>query len=178
MLEERYEKTEAGRAEIKTRALVQARVARNLLLVIDGSRTGGEWLGLVQGATPADLELLLQQGLIGGAVGSAAVASRSTHGPSTSAFAGPSTLAPGSRAMLTRPPGAPTSTLGYAELYAALSAFAKQQGLLKGYKLQLEVEQCQDLAQLQVLALDVVDRLRASKGDAVAHDLRATLGFH
>ena len=37
MLEERYEKTEAGRAEIKSRALVQARVARNLLLVIDAT---------------------------------------------------------------------------------------------------------------------------------------------
>lgn len=170
MLEERYEKTEAGRAEIKTRALIQARVARNLLLVIDGSKTGAEWLGLVQGAAPGDLELLLQQGLIGAAAASPRATARDTGGVSTAA--------PASRLSATRPPGAPTSVLGYAELYQALSVFAKQQGLLKGYKLQLEVEQCADLGQLQVLALDVVDRVRASKGDAVAHDLRATLGFH
>jgi hypothetical protein len=64
VLEERYEKTEAGRAEIKSRALVQARVARNLLLVIDASKTGGDWVGVVQGAAPTDLELLVQHQLV------------------------------------------------------------------------------------------------------------------
>ena len=64
MLEERYEKTEAGRAEIKSRALVQARVARNLLLVIDASKTGADWVAMVQGAAPADLELLIQHQLV------------------------------------------------------------------------------------------------------------------
>jgi hypothetical protein len=74
--------------------------------------------------------------------------------------------------------GAPVSSLDFQHLYTALTVFAKQQGLLKGYRLALEVEQCQDFEQLQTLALDVVDRVRATKGDAAAHELRETLGFN
>ncbi|UXH78143.1 hypothetical protein [Roseateles amylovorans] len=180
MLEERYEKSEAGRAEIKSRSLVQARVARNLLLVIDATRTGEEWLGMVQGATPADLELLLQHRLV---MPTPALASLSRPAPLSGPAStigsprGPATQT-GSRAAVSRLAGAPQSSLDFGQLYTALSTFAKQQGLLKGYRLALEVEQCQDLPQLQVLALDVVDRVRATKGDAAAHELRATLGFH
>lgn len=199
MLEERYEKTEAGRAEIKARALVQARVARNLLLVIDAGKTGGDWLGLVQGAAPADLELLLQHRLVQVAAGApharqpASIATP-IGGPATgsgtasatatgTASSGPSSRLSGASASRpagspSRLAGVPTSTLDFSQLYTALSAFAKGQGLLKGYKLTLEVEQCADLQQLQTLALDIVDRVRASKGDAAAHELRATLGFH
>ncbi len=213
MLEERYEKSEAGRAEIKTRALVQGRIARNLLLVIDPTKTGGQWLGMVQGATPADLELLLQHRLVAPAVaagraaaagvgagaGAGAAASSgaglASAGSTPSRSAAPSsahsqvpasTLAPGSVATAsrpmpvssTRPMGAPVSALDFQQLYTALTVFAKQQGLLKGYRLALEVEQCTDFEQLQTLALDVVDRIRATKGDAAAHELRETLGFH
>ncbi len=177
MLEERYEKSEAGRAEIKSRSLVQARVARNLLLVIDASKTGADWLGVVQGATPADLQLLVQHGLV---TPTAALASLSRPAPLTgpaSTIGAPRTQT-GSRSAASRLAGVPQSSLDFGQLYTALSTFAKQQGLLKGYRLALEVEQCQDLPQLQVLALDVVDRVRATKGDAAAHELRATLGFH
>lgn len=178
MLEERYEKTEAGRAEIKSRALVQARVARNLLLVIDAGKTGGEWVGLVQGAVPADLELLLQHELVkttAGAPLSRPMPGAAASVPMATPMGGPASKSASSPSRLA---GAPTSSLDYAQLYAALSAFAKQQGLLKGYKLALEVEQCADMGALQTLALDIVDRVRASKGDAAAHELRATLGFN
>jgi hypothetical protein len=184
VLEERYEKTEAGRAEIKSRALVQARVARNLLLVIDAGKSGGDWLGLVQGATPADLELLLQHRLVqvtAGAPLSRPMGAIATPIGAGSSAAGPSSRISGASASKPAPSrlaGTPTSTLDFSQLYTALSAFAKGQGLLKGYKLTLEVEQCADLQQLQTLALDIIDRVRASKGDAAAHELRATLGFH
>lgn len=170
MLEQRFDKTEAGRTEMKARTLVQARAARNLLMVIDASKTGGDWLGLVQGATPADLELLVTQQLVAVSEG----------GPATRPGGAPKTLtgAAASRPMPSRLAGVPGSAFDFKDLYAALSAFAKGQGLLKGYKLQLEVEQCADLAALQALALDVIDRVRASKGDAAAHELRATLGFN
>ncbi len=202
MLEERYEKSEAGRAEIKTRALVQGRIARNLLLVIDPTKTGGQWLGMVQGATQADLELLLQHGLVAPAAGAGRAAaaasgasavapagappSRSAGSLSVHSQAPTSTVAPGSVPAVsrpavvsgTRPMGAPVSSLDFQQLYTALTVFAKQQGLLKGYRLALEVEQCADFEQLQTLALDVVDRIRATKGDAAAHELRETLGFN
>ena len=179
MLEERYEKTEAGRAEIKVRTLVQARVARNLLLVIDASKTGGDWVAVVQGAAPTDLELLVQHQLVkvtAGAppMGPASIATPMGSGAPSSRLSGASA----SRPAPSRLAGAPTSSLPFQELYAALSAFAKQQGLLKGYKIALEVEQCADMNQLQTLALDIIDRVRAAKGDAAAHELRATLGFN
>ncbi|MBB3196090.1 hypothetical protein [Roseateles terrae] len=231
VLEERYEKSEAGRAEIKTRALVQGRIARNLLLVIDPSKTGGQWLGMVQGATPADLELLLQHRLVspaavrapvggpgaGASAGSAgataigtpmgvagdpggASTGRGAGALSASGAASPRAASSGSAPSTgpasvtatggqgaasrpmpgssTRPMGAPVSSLDFQQLYTALTVFAKQQGLLKGYRMALEVEQCADFEQLQTLALDVVDRVRATKGDAAAHELRATLGFN
>ena len=182
MLEERYEKTEAGRAEIKVRTLVQARVARNLLLVIDASKTGGDWVGVVQGAAPTDLELLVQHQLVkvtAGAplsrpMGPSSIATPMGSGAPSSRMSGASA----SRPVPSRLAGAPTSSLPYQELYTALSTFAKQQGLLKGYKIALEVEQCADMTQLTTLALDIIDRVRAAKGDAAAHELRATLGFN
>jgi hypothetical protein len=60
----RYQKTEAGRQAIRERTLALTRQARNLLLIIDGSRSGAEWLGLVAGSTPDDLEQLAGQGLV------------------------------------------------------------------------------------------------------------------
>ncbi len=183
MLEERYEKTEAGRSEIKSRALVQARVARNLLLVIDASKTGGEWLAMVQGAAPGDLELLVQHRLVKATAGaplSRPMAGAPASMPMSGSVPGPATRTGGSasRPAPSRLAGVPSSSLDYTQLYTALNAFAKQQGLLKGYKLALEVEQCADMAQLQTLALDIIDRVRATKGDAAAHELRATLGFN
>jgi hypothetical protein len=153
VLEQRYEKTEAGRAEIKLRALVNARVARNLLLVISPDKRAADWLGLVQGATAADLELLLQHGLVAAVSGA------------------PGPAGPAPRAV------ASVSRLDYGALYAALSAHAKAQGVLKGYKLALEVEQCQDLAQLQALALDFIERQRLARGDAAARALADNLGL-
>ncbi|HEY0953236.1 MAG TPA: hypothetical protein VGE36_00660, partial [Roseateles sp.] len=64
MLELLHSKTDAGRAEIRARALPLSRAARNLLLVLDASKPAGEWLRLVAGATQADLDALRQHGLI------------------------------------------------------------------------------------------------------------------
>ena len=128
-------------------------MARNLLLVISPDKSAADWLGMVQGASAADLELLLQHGLVAATQG-----------------------APAPAAMAAQP-GAGMSRLDYGALYAALSAHAKAQGVLKGYKLALEVEQCQNLAQLQALALDFIDRQRQTRGDAAARALADSLGF-
>ncbi len=63
----RYTKTEAGRGEIRSRALSLSRPARNLLLIIDSSRPATEWLGLVQGSDAAALQALLDAGLVAAA---------------------------------------------------------------------------------------------------------------
>lgn len=147
MLDDRYQKTEAGRAEIKARSLpALSRSGRNLLLMIDATRTAREWLAMVQGAAAADLALLLSGGLIA-AQSQAAVAVRPAVSP-----------------------------LPYAELYSYLTGNARKHlGLIKGYRMVLDVERCADLAALQALAERFVDDVEAEAGEAAADQVRQSL---
>jgi hypothetical protein len=163
MLDQSYVKTESGRAEIKARALPLSRSARNLLLVLDGTRPARQWLSLVQGAAEADLDYLLAQGLIG------ASAARPAK-PAVARPAPPAAAAP--------VPSAESPAMDYQQLYAYLSSQAtKQLGLMKGYVFALEVEQCQNLAELQQLAQTLVERVQQAKGGAAAAELRQALGM-
>jgi ATP phosphoribosyltransferase regulatory subunit HisZ len=160
MLDQSYLKTEGGRAEIKARSLPLSRSARNLLLVIDAARNARQWLGLVQGATEADLALLLSHELI--AVSAA-----------TTAAAAPLTAQQRLRAAFGEP-----AALDYQQLSALLNGQAtKQLGLVKGYGFALDVEKCAGLSELQQLALDFVERVQQSKGAEAAATLRQALGL-
>ena len=164
MLDQAYQKTEAGRAEIKARALPLSRSARNLLLVIDGSKSAAEWLALVNGVVEADLAYLLEQGLIA-----------SAQAPTGSAAPAAASLDPRQRlrAVFGDPPA-----LSYEQLYSFLTGQgAKQLGALKRYAFTLEIEQCQGLEGLQQLALNLVERVAQSKGEAAAAELRAAMGL-
>ena len=59
-------KTAAGQHEIRGRATAVARPARTLLVLADGTRSGEQLLGMVQGASAADLARLVDAGLIKG----------------------------------------------------------------------------------------------------------------
>ena len=153
MLELLHAKTEAGRAEIRARALPLSRPARNLLLVIDASKPAGEWLRLVAGVTEADLLALREQGLIA-AQGAPAQAPATVQ------------LAPGA------------ALLDYKALYTYLSGEAtKLLGPFKGYGFALEVERADGLAALQALAMQFVERVQKAKGDAAAAAVRQSLGL-
>lgn len=168
MLDQAYQKTEAGRAEIKARALPLSRSARNLLLVIDGSKSGAEWLALVNGVVEADLGYLLEQGLI-----AAAQVREAPRAAATPAPVAPPSAAQRRRAAFGEPP-----VLGHEQLYAWLLANgSKQLGAMKRYMFTLEIEQCQGLADLQDLALSLVERVEQSKGEAAAAELRAAMGM-
>ncbi|WP_077034311.1 hypothetical protein [Pelomonas sp. KK5] len=164
MLEQRYRKTEAGRAEIRARSLVElSRSGRNLLLVIDGSRSAAEWLSMVQGSTAGDVQLLLAHGLIALQTGAAAAP--------PAAAAAPPAAAP-------VPAAAPASPLGYAELYSYLTGHARQYlGLIKGYRMVLDVERCTDLTALQELAERFAIEVEKDKGADVAREVRQALGL-
>lgn len=165
MLDQSYTKTDAGRAEIKARALALSRSTRNLLLVLDGSRTAREWLGMVQGVAEADIAFLLEHGLIGAA------------GAAVPAAPAPSAPAPQPASKRSEAFGEPPQ-LDYQQLYAYLSSQAtKQLGLMKGYVFALEVEQCHDLPELQGLALTLVERVQQNKGAEAAAQLRLALGI-
>ncbi len=145
----RYAKTEAGRSEIRLRALPLSRPVRNLLLIIDPSRPAAAWLGLVQGSDLAALQALFDAGLIADTV----------------------------------PAGAPRMSLAqalehrsYQALYDRITAEARPRlGLIKGYKMILEVERCSGPPEIRALAQRFVDQVRDLHGDAVGMVLAQVL---
>src|SRR5690242_17881357 len=139
----RCAKTEAGRNEIRTRALALSRTARNLLLVIDGTKSGDEWVGLVNGATAADLELLLSHGLVETLEAPASRASSS----------GAASAAGATREPKADPVLEAMNALTYGELYTLLTDQARARfGLIKGYRMVLEIEKASGLPELQAVA--------------------------
>lgn len=176
-------KTEAGRREITERALPLSRSARNLLFSIDTQRSAGQWLELVRGSGPAELRQLLAAGLIKPAAGgsataaagpllaAAATAATSTNTPAAEAA---EVGAPIARARLSL--GEALQAQSYRLLYDRLTAEARQQlGLIKGYKLILDIEKCAGPPELRSLALHFVDQVRQAKGDAEARALAQRL---
>ncbi|MGY0197398.1 hypothetical protein ACWA7J_20230 [Leptothrix sp. BB-4] len=61
---EYFRKTERGRREVRERSLNLSRTARNLLLILDSSKSLTAWIDMIQGATLADAVALLEAGLI------------------------------------------------------------------------------------------------------------------
>lgn len=172
MLDQAYQKTDAGRAEIKARALPLSRSARNLLLVIDGNKSARQWLSLVQGVVEADLAYLLEQGLIG-----AAAAAPARVAAAAAPAAAPATPGADKAQRRLAAFGEPPA-MSHEQLYAYLNASgAKYLGAMKRYMFSLEIEQCQNLPDLQDLALSLVERVAQSKGEEAADELRQAVGI-
>jgi hypothetical protein len=151
----RFSKTESGRAEIASKGGKLPRTARNLLLIIDGTRAATNWIELIHGATVADIELLLAKGLIEPAHADAA-----KH------------LVP------TQSLESAVATLSYDQLYGLLTTQAKERlGLIKGFKMVLDVEKCSGLPELQALAVRFVGMVREAQGDSAATKMRLALGM-
>ncbi|MBA4344844.1 MAG: hypothetical protein C0423_22105 [Methylibium sp.] len=169
MLDQAYQKTDAGRAEIKARALPLSRSARNLLLVIDGNKPARQWLSLVQGVVEADLAYLLEQGLIGAAAAAPARVAAPAAVPAS----------PGAdKAQRRLAAFGESPAMSHEQLYAYLNASGgKYLGAMKRYMFSLEIEQCQNLADLQDLALSLVERVAQSKGDDAADEFRQAVGI-
>ena len=178
MLDQSYQKTDAGRAEMKVRQLINARATRNLLLVIDPSKSARQWLGLVQGSTEADVRQLLELGLIqpmGAMPAAAADEAGSAFAPAFAAAPGAAT--PGA-ATPTASAAAGVPQLDYEQLYAYLTRHAKQYlGLMKGYKVVLEVERCSGLQELQDYARRFVEMVREAQGDDLAEQVKRAMGM-
>lgn len=149
----RYQKTDLGRDEIRARQHELSRPARTLLLIIDGSKTGDEWLGMVAGATAADLQRLVDAGLLAAQV----VAERAAPAPEV-------------------PLAEALEAAGFRALYDYLTGAVRPRlGLIKGYKMVLEIERCTDVADLRRLAVQFVELVREAQGDAPAREVRREL---
>jgi hypothetical protein len=204
---DRYTKTVQGRQEIRLRALTLSRTARNLLLIIDSSRSLSEWLAMVQGSTESDGASLIEAGLIelvpvpssdSGGVGSVASNAANTGASlqmqvrarlmgtavaeqqpeGVRTVATPVTLQQTDRAgVVATPPGGSTG-LSYSELYDCLNALLKETlGLFKGYRFSLEIERASDLRELEEVARKFADEVERSRGENVARMVRRALGL-
>ena len=152
-----FVRTEAGRNEIRAKALPLSRPARNLLLVLDGSCTGAQWVAKVQGCSEADLQQLIDAQLI-----------------ATTAVA-PAKAAPPPAAVVTLDEALQKWT--YDALYTLLTHEARERfGLIKGYRLILEIEGVSNLAGLQAVAHKFVDQIRKAHGEDTAMRFRRQLG--
>jgi len=178
VLDQSYQKTDAGRAEMKVRQLISARAARNLLLVIDPSKSARQWLGLVQGSTEADVRQLLELGLIQpfGAAPAAVPVAEEAGSAFAPAFGAATGATASAAPAATAAAGAPQ--LDYEQLYAYLTRHAKQYlGLMKGYKVVLEVERCSGLQELQDYARRFVEMVREAQGDDLAEQVKRAMGM-
>lgn len=163
-----YSKTEAGQREIRERSVTLARPARTLLVLADGTRSAEQLLQMVQGATPADLESLVDAGLV------VRGAARATAPPAVAAAEPRVDAAP---VDTTLPPAA-GENLGYRELYDSLNALAKEQlGLFKGYRFVLEIEKANGIEGLREVAERFAVEVQKVKGDSAAQMVRRALGL-
>jgi hypothetical protein len=153
-MNERFAKSESGRSEIKSSTRKLSRPARNLLLIIDGSRDASSWVHLVHGASEKDLQELLSAGLI-----------EVTAAPEMARVGRTSTLAEA------------LNGLSYEQLYALLTGQARDRlGLIKGFKTILDLEKCSNIDELRALALRFFDQVKQHQGEEVARTMRLALG--
>lgn len=168
----RMGRTALGQQEITAKKVTLARPARNLLLIIDHKRSAGEWLGLVRGATLDDLQQLVALGLVAPGARAAVASAAAAPTPSSAADTVPGLQVATARMSLSEA----LQGQGYKLLYDRLTAEARPQlGLIKGYKLILDIERCNGPDEIRLLAERVVEQVRALHGDTKARALAQRL---
>lgn len=155
-MHQHYIKTDEGRDEIRSRARKLARPARNLLLIIDDSRSAQDWVELVHSASDQDFIELLQAGLV-----------------ETSVIQ-PRSIKPEVRGQTL---DEALSRFSYEQLYAWLTSQARERlGLIRGFRTVLEIEKCANVDDLRVLAKQFLVLVEQRQGLPEARKLRAALG--
>jgi hypothetical protein len=154
-------KTEAGRVEMQTRALVKERARRNLLLLIDGVKTDTLLLEGLAGITAADFEALHAQGLIAPTVSAPSARTPRAAGPAPAASPAE--------------PAAPAAPLDYAQFTAALTQLISGELGLRGFVLTLAVEKAGTIEELRAVADRTIAQIAERHGEARAAAARRTL---
>lgn len=155
-----WSKTDAGRAEMQSRALVKERVQRNLLLLIDGVKTEEMLLANVVGLKPEDFLFLEAQGLI------AAMAGLAPARPAALAISSAPTVPAGL---------AEEHLLDYPQFTATLTQLISSELGLRGFTLTLAVEKAASIQELRDVATRVLDQIRDRKGAPAAEKARRAL---
>ena len=153
-----WAKTDAGRIEIQTRALVKERARRNLLLLIDGVKSEEMLLAGLAGISAEDFQALQTLALI---VPLAGAPPRAAAAPPAAAAA--------------TPEAAPAAPLDYGQFTAALTQLISSHLGLRGFVLTLAVEKAGTTEELQAVAQRTLEQIRERRGDAAAAAARRTL---
>ena len=170
-----WTKTDAGRHEIQARALVKERARRNLLLLIDGTKSEAMLLSSLAGIGLDDFKALEAMALIapvaerGAAASTESAPQRSAAAAERgeTARAGPTTQPNASVAL-----GTP---LDYSAFTAALTQLISTHLGLRGFVLTLAVEKASTIEDLQAVAQRALDQIRDRRGEAAAVAARQTL---
>jgi len=158
-------KTEAGRLEMQSRALVKERAQRNLLLVIDGIKTEELLLQGLAGISMTDFEVLQSLGLIAPVAGSGNVRiGRPAGAPAADAAPAPAAA-----------PAEPVAPLDYAQFTAALTQMISAELGLRGFVLTLAVEKAGTIEELRAVADRTIAQIAERKGEAKAAAARRQL---
>ena len=167
-----WTKTEAGRVEIQSRALVRERAQRTLLLLIDGTRSEANLLSDLAGISGGDFLTLQALGLIT-AVQRPAAGARAAPLPAPPPWpaASPADDADASASSDTAP-------LDYAQFTAVLTKLISRELGLRGFVLTLAVEKARTADELQAVAQRALTQIRERKGDAAAAAARHALYGH
>ena len=157
-----WAKTDAGRTEIQTRALVKERARRNLLLLIDGAKSEEMLLAGLTGISAEDFQALQRLALIAPVAGTA----RSAGAPVAANAVGPAPQAPAA---------APVASLDHGQFTAALTQLISSHLGLRGFVLTLAVEKAGTTEELQEVAQRTLEQIRERKGETAAAAARRTL---
>lgn len=159
-----WAKTDAGRAEMKARSLVNERAQRNLLLVIDGKMTAEKLLANLAGITPADFEHLAELGLIE-AVNAAALVE-----PLKPAAAQAAAATPGLSAR-----GIDVEGFDFATLRGAIGRMISQELGIRGFALSMVLEESTTVDDLKEVAQRLLKTVAERKGIARADEVSRAL---
>lgn len=148
---------------MQTRALVKDRARRNLLLLIDGTKSEESLLANIVGVGADDFQELRKLNLIAPAAGAVTLG----------AGGRPGSAADASRAAPHQ--ALPAAPLDYGLFTAALTKLISENLGLRGFTLTLAVEKAGTSEELQSVAHRVIELIRERKGAPTAAEARKTL---
>ena len=163
-------KTDEGRAEMQSRALVKERARRNLLLLIDGTKSEEMLLSSLAGVTAADFQELRKLDLIAPAAGAVTVGGAGRPGS-------PDSARPTVPQSLSAPASSPSagSPIDPAEFTTVLKRLIAAHLGLRGFTLTLAVDKAATGEQLREVAQRMLEQIRERRGETVAAEVRRTL---
>jgi hypothetical protein len=170
-------KTDAGRDEIQNRTRKLPMGLRSILLMVDGQRSVGELRGVTAGLRGADdaLEQLREMGLITLPMSLAAAAAATIPGAPPAVPTQAHQVPAANQAP--DPDGADDGDVssGYATLSTQMSEAVREHLGLRGYFLQLKIDNCGDVAELLALLPELSSALGHVRDLGFATDVERRL---